>query len=97
MSEVETQDSQFSRNKFWIFNAWIGLAVVYALVTAFSYQGLYRFLAEVQFSWIDRYFPLATVIIIAGVLSLPLLLIFWLRKKLKSEEKATESAGVAKE
>ncbi len=96
MVEVETDDGQFSRKRFWIANAWIGIATLYALITAFSYRGLYSFLAEIQFSWIDRYFPVATALLIVGVLSLPLLLIFWFRKR-RHKDQMPEQDEIANE
>ena len=62
---------------------WAILIVLVLSWQAFAYRGLVAWLAELQFDYLRRFYPLATVALITFLLVLPLLLTWLLAEHMR--------------
>lgn len=60
---------------------WACVVIFILLIQAYFYNGLYARVAEWQFSKFERLFPFSSLFLIAFILSLPLLILYAVRKR----------------
>lgn len=77
-----------TRTLGWVTAAWIGAVTAVLVWQTVRYNGIVGWLAEWQFQTFDRFFPVATVVLLTALLSLPFaaLIFVRLRKRYRAED-----------
>lgn len=68
-----------TRTLGWVTAAWMGLVAAVLVWQTVRYNGIVGWLAEWQFRTFDRFFPVATVVLLTALLSLPFAVLIFVR------------------
>lgn len=81
-----------TRTLGWVATAWIGMVASVLVYQTVRYAGVVGWLAEWQFRTFEQFFPVATIVVLTALLSLPFALLILLRLR-KSEKMRNTGAA----